>query len=99
MSPESCNPKLATRALQNGLQNAGLAKALRIKPRLMPINAYVALRPAKPAGLTRVAPAAEDFRHGAHGGRERVRIRGAAADGSDRPGASRSDQAHARCER
>jgi hypothetical protein len=47
----------------------------------MPINDYVAGRAAKPAGLTREAPVAEDFCHGAHGARESVRIRRAAADG------------------
>jgi hypothetical protein len=47
----------------------------------MRINDYVAGRAAKPAGLTRVAPAAEDFCHGAQGARESVRIQRAAADG------------------
>jgi hypothetical protein len=81
MRPEPCNPKLATRALQKGLQNTGLAKALKIKPRRMPINAYVASRGAQPTGLTRAPPAAEDFAHGEHAGRQSVRIRpGAATD-------------------
>jgi hypothetical protein len=47
----------------------------------MPINDYVAGRAAKPAGLTRMAPAAEDFCHGAHAGRKSMRGRRAAADG------------------
>jgi hypothetical protein len=67
--------------LQNGLQNAGLAKALKIKPRRMAINAYVASRAVKPTGLTRAAPAAEDFPHGAHAGRRSMRIRRRATDG------------------
>jgi len=81
--------------LQNGLQNAGLAKVLKIKPRRVAINAYVASRAARPAGLTRAAPAAEDFLRGTHDGRGSVQIRPGAADGM-RPGAGASGSvAHA----
>jgi hypothetical protein len=59
----------------------GRPSLLKIKPRLAPINAYVAGRAAKPAGLTRAAPEAEDFPHGAHAGRQSVPIRRGAADG------------------
>jgi hypothetical protein len=53
----------------------------RIKPRLMPINDYVVGRAVRPAGLTRRAPAAEDFCHSEHAGRKSARIRRAAANG------------------
>jgi hypothetical protein len=51
LQPDPCNPILATWRLQNGLQNAGAAKALTIKPRLMPINVYVAGRARKACGI------------------------------------------------
>jgi hypothetical protein len=76
--------------LQNGLQKAGLAKALKIKPRRMPINAYVASRAAKPAGLTRAAPAEKDFPTARMPVDGACEFEAAPPTACDRPGASGS---------